>query len=139
MAKVTSKSVSVDGEIKNGLEEKVDKLLAVAKSIQYSVEKGKRDSGHAPKQTPTNSRQNTPIKRDGDMRSNLQGLEANASGPFPEGVRPIQCFKCKGCGHPRRLCPSHLNYTRGGITREPPSPAKNEMARPHPQNLNSRN
>ena len=84
----------MDAEIKNGLEEKVDKLLAVAKLSQYSIEKGKRDSGHTPKQTPTNSRQNTPTKRDGDMRSNLQGLEANASGPFPEGLRPIQCFKC---------------------------------------------
>ena len=31
LAKVTSKSVSVDTEIKDGLEEKVDKLLAVAK------------------------------------------------------------------------------------------------------------
>ena len=78
MAKVTSKSISVDVEIKNGLEEKVDKLLAVAKLSQYSVEKGKRDSGHTSKQTPTNSRQNTPTKRDGDMRNNLQGPEANS-------------------------------------------------------------
>ena len=51
LAKVTSKSVSVDAEIKNGLEEKVDKLLEVAKSSQYSVEKEKRDIGHTPKQT----------------------------------------------------------------------------------------
>ena len=129
----------MDAEIKNGLEEKVDKLLAVAKSSQYSVEKEKRDSGHTLKQTPTNSRQNTPTKRDRDMRSNLQGQEANASGPFPEGLRPIQCFKCKGWGHPRRLCPSRLNYTRGGMTREPPSPARNETARPQPQNPNSHN
>ena len=139
LAKGTSKSVSVDTEIKDGLEEKVGKLLVVAKSSQYSLEKGKRESGQTPKQTPTNSRQNTPTKRDGDMRNNLKGPEANASGPFPEGLRPIQCFKCKGWGHPRRLCPSHLNYTWGGITREPPSPAKNETARPHSQNPNSRN
>ena len=139
LAKVTSKSVSVDTEIKDGLEEKVDKLLAVAKSSQYNVEKGKRDNGQTPKQTPMNSRQNTPTKRDGDVRNNLKGPEANASGPFPEGLRPIQCFKCRGWGHPRRLCPSRLNYTRGGITREPPSPAKNETARPHLQNLNPRN
>ena len=96
MAKVTSKSASVDAEIKNGLEEKVEKLLAVAKLSQYSIEKEKRDSCHTPKQTPTNSRQNTPTKRDRDMRSNLQGPEANAFGPFPEGLRPTQCFKCDG-------------------------------------------
>ena len=109
LAKVTSKSASVDVEIKYGLEEKVDKLLAVAKLSQYSVEKEKKDSGHTPKQTPTNSRQSTPTKRDRDMRSNLQGPEANASGPFPEGQRPIQCFKCKEWGHPRRLCPSRYS------------------------------
>ena len=123
LAKATSKSVLVDEEIKNGLEEKVDKLLAVAKSSQYSVEKERRDSGHTLKQNPTNSRQNTPTKRDRDMRSNF---------PFPEGLRPIQCFKCKGWGHPWRLCPSRLNYTQGGMTREPPSPAKNETVRPQP-------
>ena len=136
LAKVTSKSVPVDMEIKDGLEEKVDKLLAAAKSSQYNVEKGKRDSGQTLKQTPMNSRQNMPTKRDGDVRDNLKGPEANASGPFPEGLRPIQCFKCRGWGHPRRLCPFHLNYTRGGITREPPFPAKNETARPHLQNPN---
>ena len=27
--------------------------------------------------------------------------------------KPTQCFKCKGWGHPRRLCPSQLNYSRG--------------------------
>ena len=39
----------------------------------------------------------------------------NASGPFTEGQRPIQCFKCKGWGHLRRICPSkgNLNFLRG--------------------------
>ena len=81
LAKETSKSVSVDTEIKDGLEEKVDKLLAVAKSSQYNVEKGKRDSSQTPKQTPTNSRQNMPTKRDGDMRNNLKGSKCFRSIP----------------------------------------------------------
>ena len=139
LAKVTSKSLSVDAGIKNELEEKVDKLLAVTKLSQFSAKKEERSNGHTPQQTPTKSRQNTPTKRDRDMRNNLQGLEVNASGPFPEGLRPIQCFKCKGWGHPKRLCPSHLNYTRGGMTREPPSPARTETVRPQPQNPNSQN
>ena len=37
-------------EIKDGLEEKVDKLLAVAKSSQYSVEKGKFKAKHTSKE-----------------------------------------------------------------------------------------
>ena len=45
----------------------------------------------------------------------LRGLETSAAGPFREadGSRSIQCFRCRGWGHPKRLCPSHLNYTRG--------------------------
>ena len=44
------------------------------------------------------------------------GPTTNASGPFTEGQRPIQCFKCKGWGHLRRICPSkgNLNFPRGG-------------------------
>ena len=66
--------------------------------------------------TPTNAGQNTPKKRDReqDIRTSLQGPGVNASGPFTDDQQPIQCFKCKGWGHPRRLCPSQLNYTRGG-------------------------
>ena len=39
----------------------------------------------------------------------------NASRPFSEGQRPIQCLKCKGWGHPQRICPSrgNLNFVRG--------------------------
>ena len=34
-----------------------------------------------------------------DAREGLVGPEANASGPFPPGQRPLQCHKCKGWGH----------------------------------------
>ena len=136
LAKVTSKALSVESEEKNDLEEKVNMLLAVAKSGQMEKGKDKQDRSRPLKLTPTNSRQNTPKKRDGeqDIRTNLQGPGVNASGPFTNDQKPIQCFKCKGWGHPRRLCPSQLNYTRGGMTREPPSPAWDEMTRPHPSN-----
>ena len=50
-----------------------------------------------------------------DMRQNLRGPEPSAAGPFGETdvSRPIQCFRCRGWGHPKRLCPSRLNYTWG--------------------------
>ena len=116
LAKVTSKALSVETETKNGLEEKVDKLLTVVKSGQMEKGKDKRDRSRTPRSTPTNSGQNTPKERDGerDIRTNLQGPGVNASGPFINDQKPIQCFKCKGWGHPRRLCPSRLNYMRGG-------------------------
>ena len=115
LAKVTSKALSVESEVKNNLEEKVNKLLVVAKSGQIEKGKDKQDKSRPPKSTPTNSGQNTSKKRDGerDIRTNLQGPGVNASGPFTDDQKPIQCFKCKGWGHPRKLCASQLNYTRG--------------------------
>ena len=46
----------------------------------------------------------------------MKGPETTVAGLFWEadGSRPIQCFKCRGWGHPKRLCPSRLNYTGGG-------------------------
>ena len=139
LAKVTSKSSVVEAEMKGDLEEKVDKLLVVAKSGQMGNGKDKRDRSRTPKSTPTNSRQGTPTKRDNeqDIQSSLQGPQVNASGLFVDGQKPIQCFKCKGWGHPRRLCPSSLNYTRGGIAKEPPSPAREEMRQPSSSNTDT--
>ena len=65
-AKVTSKALSVESEVKNDLEEKVNKLLAVAKSGQMEKGKDKQDRSRTLKLTPTNSGQNTPKKRDGE-------------------------------------------------------------------------
>ena len=139
LAKIMSKASLIGSSEKGDLEEKVDKLLAMAKSGQMNGEKDKRDRSRTPKSTPTNSRQGTPTKRGNgsDVRTNLQGPGVNASGPFKKGQKPIQCFKCRGWGHPRRLCPSHLNYTKGGMARKPPSPAREEMTQPSPSNPNT--
>ena len=53
-----------------------------------------------------------------DAREELMGPEANTSGPFPPGQRPLQCHKCKGWGHVKRVCPLHLKYMRGGMQEE---------------------
>ena len=75
LAKVTSKSSVMESEVKGNLEEKVDKLLAVARSGQMNNGKDNRDRSRTPKSTPTNSRQGTPMKRDSehDIRNSLQG------------------------------------------------------------------
>ena len=64
LAKMTSKASSVETEPKNSLEKKVDKLLALAKSGQMEKGKDKRDRSRTPTSTPTNSEQNTLMKRD---------------------------------------------------------------------------
>ena len=54
-----------------------------------------------------------------------KGPETGPNGPFGPGQRPIQCYKCKGWGHPRHLCPSRLNFTWGDHQRESsPNPCK---------------
>ena len=95
LAKVTSKLSVIESEVKGDLEEKVDKLLAVAKSGQMGNGKDKRDRSRTPKSTPTNSRQGICTKRDSkqDIRNSLQGPGVNALEPFENGQRPIQCFK----------------------------------------------
>ena len=58
-----------------------------------------------------------------DIRQNFRGPEPSTAGAFGETdvSRPIQCFRCRGWGHPKRLCPSRLNYTQGGMVRDNPS------------------
>ena len=73
-----------------------------------------------------------------DIRQNLRGPETSSAGPFGEsdGSRPIQCFRCRGWGHPKRLCPSRLNYTWWGMVRDNPSPDMDRKPEgPPPQNL----
>ena len=86
LPKVTSKAPSVESEVQNDLEEKVDKLLEVAKSGQMEKGKDRQDRSRPPKLTPINSGQNISKKRDGeqDIRTNLQGPGVNASGPFTD-------------------------------------------------------
>ena len=71
-------------------------------------------------QREQNIRRNGAADSGVDARKELTGPEANASGPFPPGQRPLQCHKCKGWGHVKRVCPSQLNYSRGGGPKEGP-------------------
>ena len=67
LAKVSTKASTIETSVKGGLEEKVDKLLAVAKSGQMGKEQEKRDRSRTPKSTPMDSGQNTPTKRNGEI------------------------------------------------------------------------
>ena len=71
----------------------------------------------AVEKSPAKKFKRVNVKQNGgtDAREGLVGPEANVSGPFPPGQRSLQCHKCKGWGHVKRVCPSCLNYTRGGM------------------------
>ena len=81
------------------------------------------DRSPAKKFKRVNERQDSTAKTGTDAREGLMGPEANASGPLSPGQRPPQCHKYRGWGHVKRVCPSHLNYTRGECQkRDHPSP-----------------
>ena len=108
---------------KAGVEEKVsprtESIIDLKEQIQELATVMKSGSvNHKPNPPAVNGdpvkkfkRANQKQKKTGDAREGLVGPAANASGPFPPGQRPLQCHKCSV----RRVCPSHLNFTRGGI------------------------
>ena len=55
---------------------------------------------------------NSPSKKhptNGGQPSRSRGPETTSHGPFREGKKPIQCFKCVGWGHGWQECPSPGN------------------------------
>ena len=141
-SKVVSKNVTVGHD--STLEQRVDNLIAKSSSSPAppSLTNGVNNCpyGHPPFQS--NSRPRGDFKQDHgcspmDIGQNLRGTETSAAGPFREAdsSRPIQCFQCCGWGHPKRLCPSHLNYTWGGVAQDNPSPMTDRRPDgPPPQN-----
>ena len=49
-------------------------------------------------------------KRDCKGKPKPKGPDSGPNGPFQEGQRPIQCFKCGGWGHTTSVCPSQGNH-----------------------------
>ena len=131
----TSRVISKNMMVQDGttLEQQVDHVLAKSNSNstpapQPQVNRdNSRNYGRPPFQFNPRSKRDyrqSPGPPPLDMRRNLRGPEPSAAGPFGETdvSRPVQCFKCRGWGHPKRLCPSRLNYTRGGMVWDNPSP-----------------
>ena len=139
--RVQSKSGIVDkeessprSETINDLKKQVKELTAVMKSGTFPKksnppadkknQNGSNQSQGRNSRSQGNGKNRSQNRTEGDTRNELAGPNVNGSGPFPEGQRPIQCYKCHGWGHPCRICPSRLNFTRGGnpSQRNPPPP-----------------
>ena len=122
-SRVVSKNMMVqDGTI---LEQRVDHVLAKSNSNPASAPQPQDNRDNSQNYGRPPFQFNPRSKRDYrqssgppqlDIRQNLRGSKPSAAGPFGETdvSRPVQCFKCRGWGHPKRLCPSRLNYTWGG-------------------------
>ena len=126
---MTSKLVNKGSVMRNTLEERMDQLIAKSNQELPSNKGGNLSSHstnrasyvHSPR-PERNGNSNFQKLRD-DIHQNLQGPEPSAAGPFDgsDGSRLIQCFRWRGWCHPKILCPSQLNYTRGGVIQGPPS------------------
>ena len=143
-SKVVSKNVTVGHD--STLEQRVDNLIAKSNSSPAPLNPTNGDNSHHYGHNPfqSGSRPKSDSRRDTghpplDIWQNLRGPETSAVGPYREadGSRPIQCFRCCGWGHPKRLCPSHLNYTWGGGVEwhNPSQMTDRRPDGPPPQNL----
>ena len=124
---VVEEETSPQTESIKGLREQIQELATVMKSGNTSYRPNPpavNDAAKKPKRA--NVRRNGAADSGVDVRKELTGPEANASGPFPPGQRPLQCHKCKGWGHVKRVCPSRLNYSRGGRAKGRTSPPLNQ-------------
>ena len=124
------------------LQGQVQELMAVVKAGQVPQHRGRGGPSKGGSNGNSNNNGSRGPSRDSsrgsngtgrDIRQNLKGPEPSSAGPFNPNQRPLQCFKCKGWGHPRRICPSRLNYSRGGSMREGPSPDPNPETGSQPQ------
>ena len=117
-SQIVNKKIMMEND--STLEQRVDRLITKSSQPPQSLAKrdNSRNYGRPPFQTNYKSKgdyRQALRHPPGDIRQNLRGPESSAAGPFWEadGSRPIQCFRCRGWSHPRRLCPSRLNYTWG--------------------------
>ena len=142
-SKIVSKNVTIGHD--SILEQRVDNLTAKSNSNPAPPNPANGHNNHNYGRPPfqSSSRPKRDSRRDPgcpplDIQQNLRGPETSAAGPYREadGSRPIQCFRCRGWGHPKRLCPSRLNYTGGGSGMGHPSQMTDRrLDGPPPQNL----
>ena len=144
-SKIVSKNVTVGYD--STLEQRVENLIVKSYSNPAPpnpINGGNNHNyGHPPSQS--SSRPKRDYRRDHghppmDIWQNLRGPGTSAVGPYREadGSSPIQCFRCRGWDHPKRLCPSCLNYTQGGWYETiPPRHRKGDWRVPSPEPISS--
>ena len=112
-AKVTS-VVDPGKKERDELKARIDKL---------TKELNKKEKGSFYKKKTSKGKNPTPVSSPkGSARS--KGPEITAHGPFHNGKKPLQCFKCGGWGHVIRECPSTGNVNWEELNRVEPTPVE---------------
>ena len=125
VTEVQTKSIVVgETSLMSKLQQQAAQLTTLVKSAQIGPKKTNAYKGFPKKIDNQNNNGSQRGRNNSDARMQPKGPETRPYGPFGPGQRPIQCYKCKGWGHPRHLCPSHLNFMWGDHERESsPSPS----------------
>ena len=76
---------------------------------------------------------NQGTKRGNGQNGKLKGPETSSNGPYREGQKPFQCYKCGGWGHTARVCPSSGNQNWRTLNRPENPPEKESPIKPKKQ------
>ena len=70
----------------------------------------------------------SPVKKSSERGGvpKMKGPEITSHGPFRQGKKPLQCYRCGGWGHGWRECPSPGNIDWRRLQRDEPPPEGKE-------------
>ena len=100
----------------NGLKALRDQINALTSVMMKTTKTANKPKGESFPKVKKNGEKNIPKSK---------GPETSAHGPYKNGQKPIQCYKCGGWGHTVRVCLSLGNQnwrTLNGVE-NPPEPA----------------
>ena len=106
MARVKNASVPENKGLK-ALRDQINALASTISATNSQKKNGDKAKGNG---------QAKP-KRNSNGKTKPKGADPGPNGPFQEGQRPIQCFKCGGWGHTTRVCPSQGNQDWRSVNR----------------------
>ena len=113
-------TVAIEDPGKKEREELKDRLERLTESIkvanlQPQYVKKKKSSPASPR-SPRRE-----VQRESQSTTS-RGPGITSAGPFHNGKRPLQCYKCGGWGHVQRECPTPENLNWRGLQRADPPP-----------------
>ena len=98
---------------------RLDKLAETVKAASFQ----KKPQGDKKKQSPSKTPASSPhVSPQYSPRNPGRGPAITAAGPFRNGRKPVQCWKCGGWGHVSHECATleNLNWRELGRADSPP-------------------
>ena len=100
---------------------RLDKLTETVKAASFQKKPVGDKKKQSPSRTPVTSPRSSPQQ---SLRAPGWGPAITAAGPFRNGKKPIQCYKCGGWGHVIRECETQENLNWRELIRAGSPPQK---------------